>query len=484
MATVDTGNLLQGLSAASTTLTFPKPAGMSATALWFIITTTEANPTWLTLSDSFVELGSGWSGFDAQQFTVFVKQIDGTEGASVTFTKSDASTVYYASFAVNDGVGNTITSVLYGANSNPIPLEPPTLVGGLDGDLLLWLAAPDTSSANSGTFTAPTGYTGLFSVPAGTSPADHLKRMALAYKTKTGTADENATGGSYNVSETGRGLSMLVAITPSSAPAAALAGNAVDVSTAAGAITAQIKVQAASIDNVAATGDLSGQIKFNAAAADVVSSTANLTAKTQLNAVAIDVVSASGAPTTQINLGGSATDIASASAAPTTQIKLGGSAADVATVTASLTASPNGSISSNATDVAGASGALSAQINLNAQALNNALSSAGLTTGINMNASAQDIASAAAALLAQIKLNGVAVDTAGASASLTAQGTGLSANATDTVLATAAITTQIKFTGNAASIAAAACGSTRAACAKCGAAFEGKFCRQCRQFCG
>ena len=82
--------------------------------------------------------------------------------------------------------------------------------------------------------------------------------------------------------------------------AAALAGNAVDVVTAAGALTANIQIIAAAVDQVFATGNLSADIKLNANAQDTANASGTLTAEVRLNAAAIDVVSANGGLTTQL----------------------------------------------------------------------------------------------------------------------------------------------------------------------------------------
>lgn len=217
--------------------------------------------------------------------------------------------------------------------------------------------------------------------------------------------------------------------------AAELVSAATNVVTAAGSLTASIKMLAAAVNQVFVTGNLTNGIRFGASPTGNANAAGAITTQIRVNGVAIDVVSATGAMTNQIRLGAAAGSNAAANAGLTNQIKLAGNAIDTATATANLSTGAGGDVSANAQAKAGSSAGLTTQIRLNGNAIIEAIATAVLNSGVLMSAAAQDIATAAAQMTTQINLAGAAQNT---------------------VVATVQMTTQIKYVGTAASIAAAA----------------------------
>ncbi len=406
---VDIANSQKG-ALSGTSFAFPKPAGLGVGDAWVIHTTTEGNPTW-TPPAGWTAEGQAFSPADVQQLAVFSKTIDGTEGATATFTPSGSESIYYWSWGT-PGYGKDASqgSVSLGGTTNPITLDTGNVTPVAAATVLVWIGAPDISNGNTGTFTAPTGFSNLNSVPTASpiAAANHLQAMAIATKDYTTTTPVSASGGTYNASGSGRGLATILAFKTLGGGAAALAGGAVDVSTATGTLSASIKLTGAAVDVATATGGLSSQIKLT----------------------------------------GAAVDTATASSSLSTNINLSGTAVDLSTATGTLNASA-ASLSASAQDVANATGDLTATIKLNATALASALASAGLNTSIQLAGNAQDQVVAVANIATQIKLSGSAQDVATAVATLAGTSAPMSAAAQAQASAFGQLTAQILMAGQA-----------------------------------
>lgn len=260
----------------------------------------------------------------------------------------------------------------------------------------------------------------------------------------------SASGQALGVDTSGNGhfSSGFVIYGSSGGTAAELEGNAVNVATAAGSLSASIKLIAAAINAATAAGSLNTNILFNSASVVVASATGELITSIRFGADALNVVNADGDLTTQISPAGDADSEAGASGDLTTSILLSGNAIDIADATASLNAGGT-NLQGEAQSEANASGSLTTQISISAEALINALATAGLTADINLNAIAQNTVVATAELATQIKLSGDAAVVAAATASLAATASGFSADAQSVVIATADLASSIQLAGDA-----------------------------------
>lgn len=140
-----------------------------------------------------------------------------------------------------------------------------------------------------------------------------------------------------------------------------------------------------------------------------------------LAAAAVDVASAAGALVTAILLRSNATAQAQASGAITALIKLMSGAAAQSSASGSLAGVPI-ALAADASSEAGASGSVTAQIRLAAEAVVSAAASAGLLTGVTVAGDARANATAYANLMAQINFQADAQAESTANLSLTALG--------------------------------------------------------------
>lgn len=211
----------------------------------------------------------------------------------------------------------------------------------------------------------------------------------------------------------------LVVITP------LMVGYAVDLNSAAGALSTAINLAVAASNLTSASASLSTHIGFRSAASTLVTATGALTTQIQLSAAALSSTSATGIlPFGQAVLVGAGNDLTTATGALSTQVKLASAASDVVSAVA----------------------ALSAQIQMVAQAIDLTIASAtfGIPQGAAFQSQAFDFTTAQAFLGNQASFNAVATDLTSATGQITTAIQLLSA-AADVTTAAAQLGSQILF---------------------------------------
>lgn len=320
----------------------------------------------------------------------------------------------------------------------------PSITPVTSGAKILALGAGAQDSTGSA-FTVPSGMTSIVSALGDGTKSD-IGSFVASFDWESGAYDPAAaTGGTTSTSSSWAGITL--ALRPAAGIVHALEASALDVATAAGALSTQIPITGAALNIASASANLTaGGTNMNASAQGQAGASAVLSTGINMSGQAAAVAVSGGNMLAQVKFNAAAIVQALATAAATNGIKL-----DAASISA---AAANGNLGTLIAMLASAQGNasgsadLTVSAGLSGAAIAAAIANANLTNGIRQAANAQGQAGASGNLTTQTRLNGAAIVTAGAGANLTA-GSGLSGAAVSVTLSTDTLTTNIRLNADA-----------------------------------